>query len=67
VLASAAQNSSPHLADEVLHRYHLGQIADEAELHAVEAHLSHCRSCRERASTVEDRTTILRIGFAAGA
>ena len=64
---SAAQSVSPHIGDDCLHRYHLGQIADDAELHAIEAHLSVCSVCRERAVSFESRTTILRLGFAAGA
>ena len=55
----------PHLDDDCIQRYHLGQITEEAELQRVEAHLAVCVSCRERAVSVEDSTTILRLGFPA--
>ena len=61
------QSKTPHLTDDCLHRYHLGQIADEAELHDIEAHLCACSVCLDRANSVESCSTILRIGLAAGA
>jgi hypothetical protein len=61
------QSKSPHLTDDCLYRYHLGQITDEAELREVEAHLFACSGCLDRANSVENCSTILRIGLVAGA
>ena len=59
-------SETPHLTDDYLHRYHLGQITDEAELNAVEAHLCVCSICLDHANSIENCSTILRIGVAAG-
>jgi hypothetical protein len=41
--------SALHLSDEMLERYHLGQINDQAEQGALERHLLTCPECVGRA------------------
>jgi anti-sigma factor RsiW len=38
-----------HLSDQDLERYHLGMVADELELAAIEEHYSACPECAKRA------------------
>jgi anti-sigma factor RsiW len=37
-----------HISEEDLERYHLGMVADEAELAVLEAHYLACPKCAQR-------------------
>ena len=55
-----------HISDHDLERYHLGMVADEAELAPLEEHLLVCRTCIERAELAAEYVDLMRVAVIAG-
>ena len=55
-----------HLSDDDVERYHLGMIADEAELAPFEEHLLSCPACAERAEESAEYVDTLRAAIIKG-
>ena len=55
-----------HISDHDLERYHLGMVADEAELGPLEEHLLACLKCVERAKQAAVFVDTLRAAIIAG-
>jgi len=53
-------DTSGHLSDHDLERYHLGMVTDKTELAAIEEHYLSCPDCARRAEEVADYVDAVR-------
>jgi hypothetical protein len=55
-----------HISDHDLERYHLGMVAEEAELVTLEQHLLVCPACVIRAGAAAEYADAMRARIIAG-
>jgi hypothetical protein len=65
-LTMAESLAAGHVTDYDFERYHLGMVADEAELARIEEHYLGCPECAERAEQAADYVDTMRAAIIKG-